>query len=253
MITGFIPPPAEFTPPAVPRALQVPREATAEEHAGYVLLRKMTAPPRVAARIVAARAAADAWSAVGDAVPTDETGVWLEPWYGLVAATALAAECGGAFGGGTRRLPGFNRLGKGRRHATDGQAYDAAIHAAFRGSAYAMGTFLGVVLIAPDEFLAHVGLQGLVSAGALAELGDGSPALRAAKVLYEAGEVATALALTTAVAAARARATAEAAVAAEAAQAAALARIEEISQGWCSEEVPPDTSSEEYYPPDSAA
>ena len=231
-ITGFIPPPADWTPPAVPRALQVPREATAEEHAGYVLLRKMTAPPRVAARIVAARAAAEAWDAVGsDDIPRGEDGRWEDPWAGLVTALLLAAECGGAFGGGTRRLPGFDRLGKGRRQASDGEAYTAAILAAFQDASCVLPEELRQAN--PDRFLEGVIRAGAVTPGALAELGDGAPALRAALALYEAGEEGTALALTTAVAAARARGAAEAA----AAQARAVAA--EISQGWC---------SEEYYP-----
>jgi len=99
-------------------------------------VRKCTAPLRHRERVL------DAWNAaysfVNDVVPRDtDDAQFNELRVQLAAYVLLRAEAGGLYGGGhehpgagTTRHAAFRALGKGRRQASDGPAWTAAIDSA---------------------------------------------------------------------------------------------------------------------------
>lgn len=102
------------------------------ERAIEILLSE-TAPDRHAQRVIAARKAAKAWVVahydVG-AHPLDDATIAAYVNAMLIADCFGIGGRGGVSGAGTARLPAFEGLGRGRKHATDGPAWDAAIRGA---------------------------------------------------------------------------------------------------------------------------
>jgi hypothetical protein len=100
-------------------------------------LLKETGPDRHARRIIAAREAAKAWVIAHYDVgthPLDDATI------AAYANAVLLADCfgiggrHGVSGAGTARHPAFAGLGRGRKHAADGPAWDAAIRDAVDSS-----------------------------------------------------------------------------------------------------------------------
>jgi hypothetical protein len=92
-----------------------------------------TAPDRHRRRVVAAREAAKTWVLTHYDVGTPPID---EPTLAAYTNAVLIADCfgvggrGGVSGAGTARHPAFSGLGRGRKHAADGPAWDAAIRSA---------------------------------------------------------------------------------------------------------------------------
>jgi hypothetical protein len=116
-----------------------------------------TAAERHASRVAYARAAAEEWARERAGLTPKEFSALPQESRDLMAGPVLAAEVlgvggqDGVAGHGTARLPAFANCGKGRRNATDGPAWSAAIEQAARevGGHFAVNEIGAVVYRAP--------------------------------------------------------------------------------------------------------
>jgi hypothetical protein len=114
------------------------RELLGPYHRAIEALLKETAPDRHARRVIAAREAARAWVIAhhGQGLSQPLSDEVLAAYTNAV----LIAECfgvggrDGVSGASTTRHPAFVALGRGRKHAADGAAWDAAIRDAVDSS-----------------------------------------------------------------------------------------------------------------------